>query len=92
MADDSKPGTPPAGGPEESAPGAVPEVELLKVVVSRDGLQVTAQWGLHPQMKKDLKPEEWQELSDIMAKVTTLVGNRFAKVLSDVEPDKPGSA
>jgi hypothetical protein len=34
--------------------------------------------GLHPQIKHDLLPEEWKEVSDLMAKLTTLV-SRFAR-------------
>ena len=92
--------TPPAGNPPGGAgkpPNGEPEaaardVELLKVVVSRDGQKVTAQWAIHPQIKHDLLPEEWKELSDIMTQVTNLVGTRFAQVLSETEPDKPGTA
>jgi hypothetical protein len=73
--------------------GAKPtEVELLKVVVTREGQKVSAQWGLHPQIKHDLRPEEWQEVSELMAKVTGVVGTRFAQILSAVEPDPPGTA
>ena len=81
-------GKPPNGEPEAAAR----DVELLKVVVSRDGQKVTAQWAIHPQIKHDLLPEEWKELSDIMTQVTNLVGTRFAQVLSETEPDKPGTA
>jgi len=68
------------------------EVELLKVVVTREGQKVNAQWGLHPQIKHDLLPEEWKEVSDLMTKLTTLVGSRFAEILAQAEPDKPGTA
>ncbi len=86
-------GTPPSGsGSQSNGPDAIPEVELLKVVVTREGLKVSAQWGIHPQMKKDLRPEEWKELSDLMARITSIVGDRFAQILSDAEPDQPGTA
>lgn len=68
------------------------DLELLKVVVTREGQQVSAQWGIHPQMKKDLLPEEWNELNELMAKVTGIVGSRFAEILSEAEPDRPGTA
>jgi len=68
------------------------EVELLRVVVSRKAQQVAAQWALHPQLKQDLLPAEWEEVSKLMGEVTTLVGKRFAQVLSEVEPDQPGTA
>ncbi|MGH7206280.1 MAG: hypothetical protein ACREI2_08755 [Nitrospiraceae bacterium] len=91
--------TPPPGKPPdgEVKPGngeatKVTDVELLKVVVTRDGQKVTAQWAIHPQIKHDLLPDEWKELSDIMSQVTNIVGTRFAQVLSKTEPDQPGSA
>jgi hypothetical protein len=60
--------------------------------VSRTGTQVNAEWSIHPQIKQDLQPGEWQEVSDLMAKVTSLVGKRFSRILSEVEPDPPGHA
>ncbi|HET8579906.1 MAG TPA: hypothetical protein VFL31_02830 [Nitrospiraceae bacterium] len=91
--------TPPSGqlpgGAGKSGNGEstqVQDVELLKVVVTREGQKVTAQWAIHPQIKHDLLPDEWKELSEIMTQVTNLVGTRFARVLSETEPDQPGSA
>ncbi len=71
---------------------AVKEVELLKVVITREGKQVNVSWAIHPQMKHDLLPAEWKEVSDLMSKVTGIAGTRFSEVLSTVEPDQPGSA
>ena len=68
------------------------DLELLKVIVTREDQKVTAQWALHPQLKSDLKPQEWTELADLMMKVTGLVGNRFAEILAEAEPDRPGTA
>jgi len=78
--------------PAQSEAKTVREVELLHVSVSREGRQVTAQWALHPQLKQDLKPEELAEVKDLMTQVTSIVGKRFAHVLSQAEPDKPGTA
>lgn len=80
------------GNGKSSGETVVKEVELLRVSVSREGKQVTANWALHPQMKRDLQPEELKELADLMAKVTGLVGARFSEILSTVEPDPPGTA
>jgi hypothetical protein len=68
------------------------DLELLKVLVTREGRQVSAQWGIHPQMKKDLRPDEWREVNELMTKVTGIVGNRFAEILAEAEPDRPGTA
>ncbi len=86
--------TPPPGasnGNPSQAAGAesqVKDVELLRVLVSRKGTHVDAQWAIHPQLKHDLLPQEWQEVTDLMAKVTGIVGTRFSQVLkqADIEP------
>lgn len=83
--------------PKPQPPGAPPpvtvkEVELLRVLVSRSGQTVAAEWAVHPQLKHDLQPDEWREVVELMGKVTHLVGNRFKQVLSTVEPDPPGNA
>lgn len=76
-------------GPAEAATW---DVELLRVLVSRKGTQVDAQWAIHPQLKQDLLPTEWKEVTDLMAKVTDIVGTRFSEILTSVEPDPPGHA
>jgi hypothetical protein len=68
------------------------DVELLQVLVSRKGTQVDAQWAIHPQLKQDLLPQEWQEVTDLMAKVTGIVGTRFSKVLAQADPAPPSNA
>jgi hypothetical protein len=73
-------------------PTTPPETEILHVVIQRDGKQVSAKWGLHPNLKEELKPEEWKELTEIMGKVTTLVGNRFSQVLHQAEEETSGTA
>ncbi len=68
------------------------DVELLRVLVRRNGTHVDAQWALHPQLKHDLLPDEWKEVTDLMAKVTDIVGHRFSEVLSNAEPTPSGHA
>ncbi|MDZ4853923.1 MAG: hypothetical protein SGJ26_03515 [Nitrospirota bacterium] len=68
------------------------DVELLRVLVSRKGTQVDAQWAIHPQLKQDLLPQEWQEVTDLMAKVTGIVGTRFSQVLERADLDPPSNA
>lgn len=82
----------PPGGAGKPTDGEPREVELLKVEVTREGQKVSAQWAIHPQLKHDLSPEEWKEVSDLMVKVTGIVSNRFSQVLTEAEPDKPGTA
>jgi hypothetical protein len=84
--------TPPPNKPVQYENQAVREVELLRVVVSREQKKVAAQWALHPQLKQDLLPAEWEEVSKLMGEVTNVVGKRFAQVLSEAEPDQPGTA
>lgn len=68
------------------------DVELLRVLVSRKGTRVEAQWAIHPQLKQDLLPNEWQDVMDLMGKVTDIVGDRFSKALSEVDSMPPGNA
>src|ERR1700693_2561805 len=68
------------------------EVELRRVLVSRKGTQVDAQWAIHPQLKQDLLPQEWQEVTNLMAKVTGIVGTRFSQVLTQADPEPPSNA
>ncbi len=90
--------TPPSGaspGIPSKATGTesrTKDVELLRVLVSRKGTQVDAQWVIHPQLKQDLLPQEWQEVTDLMAKVTGIVGTRFSQVLAQAEPEPPSNA
>ena len=90
--------TPPSGdshGSPSKATGAelrTKDVELLRVLVSRRGTQVDAQWAIHPQLKQDLLPQEWQEVADLMAKGTGIVGTRFSQGLAQAEPEPPSNA
>ena len=68
------------------------DVELLRVLVSRNGSLVEAQWAIHPQLKQDLLPHEWQEVTDLMGKVSGIVGNRFSQVLAQADPEPPTNA
>lgn len=89
--------TPPSGSSNGNPEAAGAEatswnVELLRVLVSRMGTRVDAQWAIHPQLKQDLLPHEWQEITDLMAKVSAIVGSRFSQVLSQADPEPPSNA
>jgi len=83
---------PPDKPGQETASHDVLDVELLRVNVSRKGKLVNAEWALHPQIKQDLGPDEWKEITQLMSKVTDIVGHRFSQILTEVEPDPPGNA
>ena len=68
------------------------DLELLRVLVSRKGTQVEAQWAIHPQLKQDLLTQEWQEVTNLMAKVIGIVGPRFSQVLTQADPEPPSNA
>ena len=77
--------------PEAGAQGATPNrIQLINVLVVREGEQVSSQWGIHPQLKQDLDPSEWQEISEHMNRVTAIVGAKFAQQLSQDEGNAPG--
>jgi len=90
--------TPPSGrssgtsSDENTAGPTAWDVELLRVLISRNGSQVDAQWAIHPQLKHDLLPDEWKEVTDLMTKATDIVGHRFSEVLSKAEPSASGHA
>lgn len=68
------------------------ETEILNVSVEREGQAVTAKWGLHPKLKEELLPEEWKELTEVMGKVTNIVGKRFSEILAQGQRDSGGTA
>ena len=68
------------------------EVELLRVLVSRTGTQVEAQWAIHPQLKHNLPPDEWNEVTVLMTKATDIIGRRFSEVLLKAESATSGHA
>jgi len=84
--------TPDRPGKSGNGQPVAKDVELLRVLIAREGKQVSAQWAVHPQLKQDLQPGELKEVTELMAKVTTIVGSRFTEILAETEPDKPGTA
>ncbi len=68
------------------------ETEILTVHVEREGRQVTAKWGLNPRLKEELTPEEWKEVTDIMGKVTDIVGKQFSEMLAQGPMETGGTA
>ncbi|MBI3810507.1 MAG: hypothetical protein HY284_08655 [Nitrospirae bacterium] len=76
---------------EPGAQGTAPNrIQLINVLVVREGEQVSSQWGIHPQLKQDLAQTEWQELSEHMNRVTAIVGAKFAQQLLRDEGNAPG--
>ena len=69
-----------------SAPEGVKGEALIKLisVVSRVSgeEEVETWWGLHPQFRRDLPPAEAKELAKHMNRVTRIVGERYAVVVS----------
>ena len=68
------------------------ETEILNVNIEREGQEVSAKWGLHPSLKKELTSDEWKELTDVMGKVTDIVGKRFAEILARGQKEAGGTA
>lgn len=56
------------------------EIKLVSVMSSVEGEEVETRWGLHPRFRQDLRPEEAQELTRRMNRVTQILGERYAKV------------
>lgn len=58
-------------------------IKLISVVSRTQGEEeVETWWGLHPQFRSDLPPDEAKELAKHMNRVTRIVGERFAIVVS----------
>ncbi len=68
------------------------ETEILTVHVEREDQQVSAKWGLNPRLKEELTPEEWKEVTEIMGKVTDIVGKRFSEMLRQGPTESGGNA
>lgn len=83
------PGSPQLPGAPDGVPNSI---QLINVQVVREGEMVSSQWGIHPQLKKDLAPAEWQELSEHMNRVTAIVSAKFVEQLSKDEGNTSGLA
>ncbi len=72
------------------APSGAKVIKLISVVASISGEEFETRWGLLPQFRRDLKPDQVTTLTDYMNRVARIVGDRFAiessKVLGKAEP------
>jgi len=72
---------PPSTAVVDGTPGgAGNEIKLVSVLASVSGEEVETRWGVHPRFRQDLRPEEAQELSRLMNRVTVILGKRYADV------------
>ena len=69
----------PSGAPETAGKNLI---KLISVVSRAQGEEVESWWGLHPQFRRDLPPDEAKELAKHMNRATRIVGERFAVVAS----------
>ena len=76
--------------PPGASEGVPNSIQLINVLVVREGETVSSKWGIHPELKKDLAPAEWQELSEHMNRVTAIVGAKFVEQLSKDEGNTSG--
>jgi hypothetical protein len=67
-------------GAEAAPAGAGNEIKLVSVMATVTGDEVETRWGLHPRFRKDLLPDEAQQLTQLMNRVTTILGSRYAEV------------
>src|SRR5437867_13074477 len=81
------PGSPQPSGAQDGAPNSI---QLINVLVMREGETVSAKRGIHRQRKKDLIPAEWEELSEHMNRVTAIVGAKFVEKLWKDEGNRSG--
>jgi hypothetical protein len=58
-------------------------IKLISVVSRVQGEEeMETWWGLHPKFRSDLPPDEAKELAKHMNRVTRIVGERYAVVVS----------
>ncbi len=84
------PAAQPGTGGDSSAPSASKVIKLISVVSSISEEEFETRWGLLPQFRRDLKPDQVTALTDYMNRVARIVGDRFAiessKVLGKADP------
>ena len=56
------------------------EIKLISVMATIRGEEIETTWGLHPQFRRDLNPQDTRELSRLMNRITKLLGERYAAV------------
>ena len=78
---ESSPSSPTTASPE-SGQSQAGLIKLISVVSRSQGEEVETWWGLHPQFRRDLPPEEAKELTKHMNRATRIVGERFAVLAS----------
>ncbi len=71
-------------------PSGTRVIKLISVVASISGEEFETRWGLLPQFRRDLKPDQVEALTDYMNRVARIVGDRFAiessKALGKTDP------
>lgn len=91
---ESSPETQTKAAGQSSSPSADPSgarvIKLISVVASISGEEFETRWGLLPQFRRDLRPDQVEALTDYMNRVVRIVGDRFAiessKVLGKTDP------
>ena len=56
------------------------EIQLVSVMSTVAGEEVETRWGLHPRFQQDLPPEDMQQVTKLMNRVTKILGERYASV------------
>ncbi len=92
--DKTSPATQPQAAEQSSGPSTGTSgtqlIKLISVVASISGEEFETRWGLLPQFRRDLKPDQVTALTDYMNRVARIVGDRFAiesaKVLGKTDP------
>ncbi len=86
----ASPTTQPQATGQSPAPSDTQVIKLISVVASISGEEFETRWGLLPQFRRDLKPDQVNTLTDYMNRVARIVGDRFAiessKVLGKADP------
>ena len=87
---EAQPNTAERSSDPSTDPSGTKMIKLISVVTSITGEEFETRWGLLPQFRRDLKPDQVETLTDYMNRVAQIVGDRFAiessKVLGKADP------
>jgi hypothetical protein len=85
LLESAAPGTAPGRTAAASAAPAMEgrignEIKLISVMSTVQGEEIETRWGLHPRFRQDLKPDQAQELNQLMNRIAQILGTRYASV------------
>ena len=82
----------PGPGSSEPSTPSLEAIKLISVMSSISGEEFETRWGLFPQFRRDLQPEQLKEITEHMNRISQLIGDRFAILSSKLVNESDQSA